>query len=519
MRQKVSAGIPSTDQKRSVDMPKAPAAEPAAPKVILPFDSSNEAAMVVASYLFAHVRASMLMRLVPDHFQQKEHRDLWTAFLEAERRKLVLDLPLVEQLTSGATARYLAELAEIRPDEPKNLNFHLHNVLWDHARSSAARGPIPAFIEALRDPKADPDRVKGLARSIAQSFDGYEDRKYLHEPGALVRDQMKEVEARVAGRATWAYGVAGLDFYDRQGPPEDWRRRMLPGAAPGQITVVTGISGGGKTTFTAHIVLGTAFPGWVEGDFARLGRVVLYGAWEMNGGMTLELLSCISLGWSRSELVEGKGPVATPEGRVMLQDRMTLLATRIRIMGNPFRRRTGEKPSNERNLDIVQGYIADSGCEVFVGDLWKRCLRSTEPDDEEEALIRQQAMVEDLHVHAVLLQQQRLKDIENRPDKRPTREGIKGSGAWVEVPDTIIGAHRPALFKRSADDKLEIVVLKQRHGKWPLAIEFDWEPDRGMIKNGRAIDYDRPGEVNEIDQHAGLGDHMRGKGRGNGYSR
>ncbi len=517
MRTKVSAGIPPEDRPRS--MPKPPAAEDAAPKVILPFDSSNEAALVVASYLFPSIRARLLLRLVPDHFQQREHRDLWTAFVEAERRKLVFDLPLLEQLSTAACSRYLAELADIRPEEPKNLEFHLQNVLWDHARSSAARGPIPAFIEALRDPKAEPDRVKGLARSIAQCFDGYEDRKHLHEPGALVRDQMREVEARVAGRATWAYGVADLDFYDRQGPPEDWRRRMLPGAAPGQITVVTGISGGGKTTVTAHIVLGTAFPGWVEGDFARVGRVVLYGAWEMNGGMTLELLACISLGWSRSELVEGRGRVATLEGRIQLQERMALLSTRIRIMGNPFRRRSGEKPSNDRNLDIVYGYVADSGCEVFVADLWKRCLRSTEPSDEEEALIRSQAMGEELHVHQVFLQQQRLKDIENRNDPRPTREGIKGSSAWVEIPDTIIGCHRPALFKRCADDRLELDVLKQRYGRWPVAVEFEWDSDRGMIKNGRAVEYDRPGEVNEIDARSGLADKMRGgKGHG-GYSR
>jgi len=113
--------------------------------------------------------------------------------------------------------------------------------------------------------------------------------------------------------------------------------------------------------------------------------------------------------------------------------------------------------------------------------------------------------VEELGVHAVLLQQQRLKDIESRPDKRPTREGIKGSGAWVEVPDTIIGVHRPALFKRIDDTVLECFVLKQRHGRFPLGVEFRWEPESGMISGGTAIDYDRPGEQNEIDKATTLG--------------
>ncbi len=487
-------------------------------KVSLPYDTANESALVAAAYVDPKIRTTLLMRLVPDHFQQREHRDLWVAFQEAERRKLVLDLSLVEQLGSPELKSYLAELAELRPEPPANLAYHIQNVLWDHARVAAVRGPIPAFIEALRDPKSEPERVRSLARSIGQSFDGYEDRKYLFDADTIVRDQMKEIEARVAGRACFPYGVAGLDFYNEvefQAPdaPVLKKRRMLPGAAPGQLTVVTGVSGGGKTTFTAHLVLGTAFPGWKTNDFATPGRTVLYGAWEMRGGMTLELLACISLGWSRSELVSGDaGPITTPEGREAIHARMGLIARRVRFLANPFRRRGGEKGSNERNLDIVQGYIADSGAEVFVGDLWKRCLCRTEPDEEEEALIRQQAMVEELGVHAILLQQQRLKDIENRPDKRPTREGIKGTGAWVEVADTIIGVHRPALFKRMDDSTLEVFVLKQRYGRWPLGIEFGWEPDSGMISGGKAIEYDRPGEQNEVDRAAGgLADKIRSK--------
>lgn len=482
-------------------------------RVSLPCDAGNEAALVAAAYKDPASRTHLLTRLVADHFQQREHRDLWQVFQEAERRKLVLDASLVEQLGTSDLRAYVEELIELRPEVPANLSYHVATLLWDHARVSAARGPIPAFIEALRDPKAEPDRVRGLARSIGQAFDGYEDRKFLHDPEQVVADHMKEVEARAAGRAAFAYGIPGLDFFDRDGPREDWRRRMIPGAAPGQITTVTGLSGAGKTTFTAHLVLGIAFPEWRAENFAAPGRTILYGAWEMRGGTTLELLSIISLGWSRSETMQGRGPVASAEGRSILRARMAAIASRVRFMGNPFRRRQGEKGSNDKNLDIVQGYIADSGCEVFVADLWKRCLRDTEPSEEEDALIRQQAMVEDMGVHAILLQQQRLHDIEKRDDKRPTREGIKGSGAWVEVSDTIIGVHRPALFKSIPDDVLEVGVLKQRYGLWPAGVEFTWNPDAGMIGGGRTVDYDRPGEGNEVDRKAGRGlrDAMRSR--------
>ena len=86
-----------------------------------------------------------------------------------------------------------------------------------------------------------------------------------------------------------------------------------------------------------------------------------------------------------------------------------------------------KRRGNSSNLDTVQAYVADSGCDVFVADLFERCLSDTDPDEEKHALFRMQAMLDDLRVHGIFAAQQRLKDIEQRPDKRPTREGIKGS--------------------------------------------------------------------------------------------
>ena len=71
------------------------------------------------------------------------------------------------------------------------------------------------------------------------------------------------------------------------------------------------------------------------------------------------------------------------------------------------------------------------------------------------------------------------------------------SGAWVEVPDTIIGLHRPALFKNVPDDRIQSLILKQRDGVWPLAVEYDWEPEYGAITNGVEVEYDRPGTTSE----------------------
>lgn len=824
-------------------------------RVVIPHDPVNEIAVLAAALADGALLDVLLRKILPDHFLTRETRESWVALGEIRRRGLEIDRSSVVAVAGEEIASFLTEVSKV--PVAQNANWHVTNLLWDSARATAAKGPVPSFLEALRDPKAEPERVRSLARQIALSFDGHEDRKYLHDAKRLVRDQMIEIENRVGGHASYPYGLPGLDFYDPGMSGVGSRRRMIPGAAPGQITVLTGTSGGGKaldintpiptpsgwttmgrlgvgsnvfdengevvkvlatseimygrpcyevvfsdgakivadenhlwktltarerglignakkrvgkvpnndpryrgiiaqnqknrvrvpvggfvrttkeiletlktnggghthsiecskplqlpkcklpiepytlgvwlgdgtsatghytsadpeiaeeirrrgynvrkltpkyrwvvdglhmrlkaclllnakrippeylrasfeqrldllrglmdtdgsrtkcnknnfdttneilaqdvyelmtslgikvraaervaklygrviskswrfvfctdldvfslprkankqrptirgthntryivavnkvesvpvkcikvssssslflagegmvpthnSTLAASMALGIAFPEGVESDAP--GRKVLYCAWEMRGGMTLELIACISLGWSRSELMEGLGPVSTHEGKMILQNRMELIASRVRFLAMPFRRVAGEKPSNDRNLDILHGYIADSGCEVFIADLWKRLLRDASPEAEEDALVRQQAMVEDCRVHGILLQQQRLKDMEAREDKRPTREGIKGSGAWVEVADTIIAPHRPALWKKIDDDKLEILVLKQRYGKWPLAIEFDWNAERGSITGGRAIEYDRPGEATELDSN------------------
>lgn len=465
---------------------------------VLPHDPVGEQVLLAACAAdWDGDGARLLERLQPDALVDERHRAIWAGLREMRARRLAFDFATLQRVVGDkAHAHYLAELASLRPDSPADLEFHMGNVQWDRQRVNLATGALPALLEALR--KQEPrERVQALARGVAESVAGSGQGQWFHDKHEIVREQMLEIRRRVAGHACHPYGIRGLDV-----DLDTKRRRMLPGAAPKQITVVTGVSGSGKTTVTGHLVLG----------LARQGKRVLYGAWEMNGGMTIELLTCLSLGWSRSRLTEGAeetgefneegDPVLRPlfaeEELLEFEGRMEQIRERVTFMKNPFRRGRGREArkggkdwdANERNLDVVQEHIADSGCDVFVGDLWRRCLRDTSPEAEEEGLMRQQAMTEDQGIHAILLQQQRLKDIESRADKRPTREGIKGSGAWTEVADTILATHRPAQWKKMDDDFLELFVLKQRYGKWPLGVELEWDADRGSLKGGRTIDYE-----------------------------
>jgi len=455
-------------------------------EVTFPHDTVNEQVVVAAGLVSAEAREGLVRRLKPDQFFEEEHRIIWAAITEMVNRKLAFDLATLQSLTRGETqfdSQYVVSLMEARPDAPPNLEHHVSMLQWDYGRLNAVRGPISALLASIKDPRTAPDRVRSLARSVSQAFDEYEDRRFLLDPIEVVRAQMADLDERIAGRSLYPYGIKGLDFYLNEAG-QAGEARLIPGTAPGLITVITGVSGSGKSPLAMTMGVG----------IARQKRKVLYGAWEIGAGETLELMAAQCLRWSKTDLAMGR---VTPSMRVQLEEKEHAICQYVRFMERPFGKTKKDKMVNDRNLDIIQGYLSDTGCEVAIFDLWKRCLRQTDPDEEEHALIRQQAMAEELQVHCILVQQQRLKDVEARIDKRPTREGIKGSGAWVEVPDMIFGVYRPALFKKIDDVVLEVDVLKQRRGPWPLAVEFDWDGERGLITGGRPIPYEQPGESSE----------------------
>lgn len=465
-------------------------------KVEIAIDSTNETFVIGIAAADPVILDQTMRQVLPHHFASRQNRDAWEALADVRRRKLDATPAALEAVASRGVAEYVTQAIDLAAGSSRNIGWHIDVLLWDAKRVQVAKDSLPRFLEAFTDTKSTHETVSALARALSGAFDGHGERKHLAAPDALVRAQMIDIEERIAGRRVYPYGIDGLDYFPAEPGDDTARRRMLPGAAPKQITVMTAVSGGGKTTVTSRMVLG----------LRRHGRKVVYGAWEMNNGPTLELLACMELNWSRSELVQGRGPVRTREGKILIEETMHAISKDVRFLANPFKRQRNEKrPSNDRNLDILQGYLEDSGCDVFVADLWKRCLVSTDPDDEEQALYRQQAMCDELGIHGILLQQQRLKDIEARPDRRPTREGIKGSGAWIEIADTIIGTHRPALFKNVPDDTLEAIVMKQRHGLWPLAVEFDWNADKGSISGGTPKKYARPGEEMADDATVGPG--------------
>lgn len=472
-------------------------------------DPVNEMVVIAAVCVDKAAADRLLPTIQPEVFFAKGHSDAWAALQLMQARGLYYDPATLTSMSGGrADAAYVDQLVRERPAAPPNLGYHVEMLLWDKRRIDGATGPVSAFLEALKDPSSDPEKVQALARSVPEAFTGFGSGRYLRDSRRVAFEQNQRLTDRRMGMATYPYGIPGLDNYadDEPDPEKRGRARMIPGSAPSYVTVLTGISGSGKSTEAC----------WIAIANAMAKRGTCFAGWEVGSGPTLELCAALNLGWHRGDL--GMGRYSEEQQRELYEE-MERLGEWIKFFELPFGRARGEKNSNDRNLDLIQSVIAESHCEVFIADLMRRAFKETDPDDEEQAVYRLQAMAKEQRTHHIWLHQIRLKDLETRSDKRPTRDAMKGSSAWVEVPDTIIGVHRPALFKSIPDDKIENLILKQRWGEWPLAVEFDWDPFYGAITNGHSIDYARPGEVSDVDSLLGESTVAAPKQRGRGRPR
>ena len=456
----------------------------------IPFDVVNEQILVAAALSDTDTRKLLTSRVRPDMFMDDQHTKLWEAVLDAERKGVEPTPSTLVQIGNGDVDRgYIDDLLTAHPSVV-NVRHHLDALMWDVTRTTAVKGPVSSLLRALQDPSTSPDRVRALAKQLPLSFQGGGTRKFMRDSNALAKQHALTLAARRQGQAVYPFGLKELDCYgpndrDAKGNSLDGKPLLVPGAAPGKTTVVTAISGGGKSTITALLVL----------NLARQGRKVLFGAWEMGAAETLELLACISTGISRDRVKTGNVNDAELK---LLEARMYDIGQYVKFCEMPFHKEVGVRKSHAEVLDVLHGYIADSGCEIVVFDLWRRAFsRMKDEADEAEALYRQQAIFEETQTHGILVQQQRLKEVEKRSNPRPTREGIKGSSAWVDVADLILGIYIPALMKGTPCTTIETIVLKQRYGRWPLAIEHTWDGDLVKLSNGRIVAYD-PGSEEDL---------------------
>lgn len=458
--------------------------EPGALRV--PHDAVNEQVVLAAACGDPEARRRLLREVRPEELHGAGHLEAWVALGEIERRSLDFSLDLVRDLSAGAVdVGYLATVLDARPEAPPNLGHHVEQVHWHAQRIGAAQGPLAELNELFRDLAARPEALAAKARELADALAGARTGGgSVEDPQALCAANRAERAARRSGTAVYPFG---LDGFERR-PDGSWR--VKPGAAPKHLTTLTGVSGSCKSVVAKRVALAQA----------QLGRTVLYGAWEEESGPVLEHLAWMSLGLDRDLVDEGR---LDPADERRLDEEEERICARVKFLRKPPQG-TGKAKSNRAALGWMAAEVARTGAHVFVPDLFRMALEETEPAEEEAAFRSLLRLAQDADCHVVAVHQQRLKDVESRPDKRPTREGVKGSAGVIEASTTLIGVHRPGLWKSAEDDKIELIVLKQKSGPWPFSVEFDWDAKRASLTNGREVKYLRPGEdCSDVDSFLG----------------
>lgn len=428
-------------------------------------------------------RAPLVRLVAPDEFFVKEHPPIWRGFVKMEQLGLEYDPDimrrLIEETGMPVPEEYLTGL-EAEAIIPENLPYLVEKMRWDATRARALQGVVPELMDTMRTPDADPEKVVSQARAIVRALEGGSGRSFIRRPEELKRAYKAEMAARMAVSHFYPSGWPAMD------------EKLVEGFMPKLTGVTVGLSGAGKSTLVANLVLNLA-------KQQQPKRRVLYCPWEMGVEGMIDVLVCIMTGLTKRQVKAGRRGdqvLLTPEEYQRICNATDWICDRIKFMDNPFyAKQEGEKggryrPSNERNLDTLEGYIAESGCDVVIMDLWERALVDLSYDGVTTALYRQQDMHKRYNVFGMIVHQLKGKDVEKRADKRPTREAIKGTGAFVEVADLILGVHREGYIKKVPDTSQEVICLKQRNGEPNWAVRFEWNGAVGKITGGKEVPYD-----------------------------
>lgn len=439
------------------------------------YDAANEALVLRAAVGLARsdrARARALVHSISaDEFLVAAHCSFWRCLRQIADGGLEYTPETLRQLLAveptAPTEEYLEEIETTATIAP-NLDWHLQQLRWDATRARVIQGVLPELVRELSDPRVAVERAVTSARSLCRALEGGSGRRFIHRREELAASYRGELLQRREGGNFYPSGFAAID------------ESLSEGFMPGNTSIVTGLSGSGKSTYAAALAV----------NMAKLGRRPLVCAWEMGGTSTLDILVSMLTRIPLTAVIRG---TYSDEDHRRLERASDWVNKKILFMENAFfgQLSTGtastekkQRRSNDRNLDILEGYIAESGCDIVIMDLWDRLLADQSPDAVTDALYRQQNMHREYGVHGTLLVQLRLKDVEKRADKRPTRESIKGVGTFVEVADLIFGVHRDAQFKDVPDDTLELICLKQRKGVANWAVRFPWEGATCQITGG-----------------------------------
>lgn len=424
------------------------------------------------------IRRRLIKTLSANEFSHEVHRNIFGALKALEEKNIedatpsVIETFMPEGNWGGKS--YLDKLEESA--RKVNVDYHVKMLRWDHARFLCIKSDAPELLSMIKDPHVDPDDVLRHIRSMQEKLKVGLDTNFVSSGKGLASDYAAKLRARHIQPSFRSSGFKLLD------------ENLTLGFARGFLTVIAGAPSMGKSSLMYNMALRQA----------QAGFKVLILPWESGIESAIDSLVAIGLHITHDRLFKRIAGM-NDEDKKKIDDFIEELLTSGNIIFlNPPHRDVYSGniwEANTRLLEWVENQISRINPDICYWDLFEKKLVGKRIEQIDLALeyVQEMAKPDRANVHMGLLHQIRFKDVEKREDQRPTREGIKGTGAYVEVADQLFGVYRPAVYAKMSElggieDKfIEILCLKQRRGDWPWKITYRWDgPCTRIYGKGRS---------------------------------
>lgn len=443
---------------------------------VIEVDLANERVVLASAIRDRPSRRRLANDVGEEDFGDARHRVAYRGLVEMERRNLEWNEDTFASLVPIAEAggwTYVRKLIEIY--EPnQNLDHHVERLRVDAVKLQVLKKHLPEISEVAADPGSSPTQLMSHVRAMGARIE-----RSTRSPTRGGRPLVDGYYATLRARRA----VQGI-FYGTGFPQLD--SKLTLALAPGRLSVIAARPGFGKSTLASAILRHRVS--------ARQGAYL--GCYEMEREDYLDAMGAADTGISITRLTK-EIETLTDDERARYAEAIERYsdAGLIEIEENPFiglpKLEDRWADVNERNLDHFESIVSGT-CDtksLYMIDVFFKLLVDRRPDKVQNAVIRLGQIAKRYRVHISLLHHLNREGAEGRP----TLEHLKGSGSLEEEPDLILGLDRPILRasaarRRRMHDHLDVYVLKQRKGPFPLWYRYRFDGATASVSDEETMD-------------------------------